>query len=137
MKGLPASGKTTWAKNLMAQYPGKIKRISKDDLRDMLDNGQYSSENEKHILTARNSLIIMALTSGFDIVIDDTNLHPKHEAEIRKIVAPTRAEVIIQDLTHVSPEECIKQDKCRPNYVGEDVIWRQYYSFLYKPPVPV
>lgn len=136
-KGLPACGKTTWATKLMETNPGKIKRICKDDLRRMLDNGEYSHENEKYILQARNSLVITAITSGFDVIVDDTNLHPKHIEEIKKIVAPTRAEVIVQDFTYIGPAECIKRDKKRPNYVGEDVILKQYYSFLYTPPAPI
>ena len=32
-KGLPASGKTTWAKELVASAPNSYKRVNKDDLR--------------------------------------------------------------------------------------------------------
>ena len=48
-KGLPASGKSTWAKLEVARSKGKTKRINKDDLRDMIDAGTWSKENEKNI----------------------------------------------------------------------------------------
>ena len=35
--GLPASGKSTWAKEQVSQNPGQYKRVNKDDLRAMLD----------------------------------------------------------------------------------------------------
>lgn len=36
-KGLPASGKTTWAKEKTTSFPNSYKRVNKDDLREMLD----------------------------------------------------------------------------------------------------
>ncbi|KKL23847.1 hypothetical protein LCGC14_2421320, partial [marine sediment metagenome] len=47
LKGLPASGKTTWAIGQIIKNPGKCKRINKDDLREMFDCGQWSRDNEK------------------------------------------------------------------------------------------
>lgn len=45
LKGLPASGKSTWAKNLVLK-DSTYKRINKDDLRAMLDASKFSKENE-------------------------------------------------------------------------------------------
>ena len=41
-KGLPGSGKSTWAKQIIDENPSFFKRINKDDLRAMLDNGKFS-----------------------------------------------------------------------------------------------
>jgi len=48
LKGLPASGKSTYAKELVAK--GNWKRINKDDLRAMLDCSKWSKANEKFVL---------------------------------------------------------------------------------------
>lgn len=48
-KGLPASGKTTWAKEQIKQNPNGVKRINKDDLREMLDVGLFTGASEKLI----------------------------------------------------------------------------------------
>lgn len=61
LSGLPASGKTTWAKERLAENPNGIKRISKDDLRAMLDGGRWSGDMEKFVLKARDALISLAL----------------------------------------------------------------------------
>lgn len=132
LKGLPASGKTTWAKTQVESFPGKYKRINKDDLRAMLDAGKWSKENEKFIIKTRNALILSALDEGKHVIVDDTNLHEKHENAIRALVnGIAEVEVILFEIT---PEEAIKRDLNRPNSVGKDVIMRMYNQFL-KPEV--
>ena len=135
-RGLPASGKTTFAKELMAKESGKWKRINKDDLRLMLDNGKWSSHNEKFILKVRDMLIQLALEDGFNVIVDDCNLAPKHEVRIKQVIenitwqeGKENIQLEIKDFTDVPLEECIKRDQKRANYVGEKVIrdmWRQF-----------
>jgi predicted kinase len=128
-KGLPGSGKSTWAKKLIDDHPGQYKRINKDDLRAMLDNGKFSKQNEDFVLEVRNQILLIALQQGKHVIIDDTNLHPKHEAKIRELVKGT-ATVSIQDFTHISVETCIKRDLNRFASVGEKVIRDMYKQFL-------
>ncbi len=135
VKGLPASGKSTWAKQLIDARPGMYKRVSKDDLRAMLDSGHWSKNNEKFILKVRNALILLGLQEGYHILVDDTNLLSKHEQAIRELVKGL-AVVEIKDFTDVPLETCIERDRHRPNYVGEQVIRRMYRDFL-APPLPV
>ena len=66
-KGLPASGKTTTAKALVATQLG-TKRVNKDDLRAMIDGGKWSEANEKFIIEARNGLLYSALGGGFHAI---------------------------------------------------------------------
>jgi predicted kinase len=135
LKGLPACGKTTWAKEQVDRYPGKYKRISKDDLRAMLDNKKWSKGNEKFILATRDSLILLALQEGYHVLVDDTNLHNKHEQAIRELVKGL-AIVEIKDFTDVPLETCIERDQKRPDYVGEQVIRKMHRDFL-QPPRPI
>jgi predicted ABC-type ATPase len=60
-KGLPGSGKTTWAKEMVSKSKGSVKRVNKDDLRAMLDAGEWSKENEKFVLKVRDFIIEKAL----------------------------------------------------------------------------
>lgn len=135
MKGLPASGKSTWCVEQLEKYPGKYKIVSKDKLRVMLDNGKHSKQREVFIREARNALILAALHNGYSILVDDTNLHPMHENDIHALVGDL-ATIEIKDFTHVDVEMCIQRDSKRPNYVGEKVIRQMYRDFLQpKPPV--
>lgn len=129
LRGLPGSGKSTWVKKLIDDNPGKYKRISKDDLRSMMDNSHWSKGNEKFILKIRDALILLGLQEGYHILVDDTNLLPRHEQVIRELVKGL-AIVEIKDFTGVPLEECIERDKHRQNYVGEEVIRKMYRDFL-------
>ena len=53
--GLPASGKSTWAKDWISNHDNFI-RVNKDDVRNMLNNGEYSPENEELVKTVRDSV---------------------------------------------------------------------------------
>lgn len=130
-RGLPASGKTTWAKKVVAETPNSYKRINKDDLRAMLDNSIYSNDNEKFILQVRDAMILMAIENGKHVIVDDTNLAPKHESAIRELIKG-KAELVIQDFTDVPLETCIKRDLKRAVSVGEKVIRGMYNQFLMK-----
>lgn len=136
-KGLPASGKSTWAKEFVTKSGGRYKRINKDDLRVMLDNGKWSKNNESFILSVRDQMIIHALNNGISVIVDDTNFAPKHEKTLRDIAynfngmkPKTKVEVEIKDFTDVSVEECIKRDANRTNSVGAGVIRQMYNQYL-------
>jgi len=129
MKGLPGSGKSVWAKDLVRNYPDQYKRVSKNDLRMMLDAGKYSSENEEFILNLRDQIILLALQSGKNVIVDDTNLDPIHEAHIRDLIKG-KARLIIEDFTNTSIETCISNDLRRLNSVGERVILALYEKWI-------
>lgn len=128
LKGLPASGKSTYAKQFVDDNPGQYKRINKDDIRAMLDNSKWSRDNEKFVLKTRDFLILAALEEGKHVIVDDTNLAPKHEERIKQLVKGL-AEVRVVDFP-CEPEECIERDLKRPNSVGSKVIWDMYNQFL-------
>jgi predicted kinase len=133
-KGLPGSGKSTWAKAQVDKYPDRFKRINKDDLRDMLHAGKHTKANERMVERARDALIMAALESGYDVIIDDTNLAPRHFEHIRDLVQDI-AKVSIQDFTDVPIAECIKRDLKRNRSVGEKVIREMYNRHLLVPVV--
>jgi len=135
--GLPASGKTTIAKARVLKYPNSYKRVNKDDLREMLDGGHWSKGNEKFVLLVRDQIIREALNSGRHVICDDTNLHPKHEQQLRQIAKECDARFHINKVfLDVPVEECIKRDLKRQRSVGSDVIMGMYNQFL-RPPAPV
>lgn len=132
-RGLPASGKTTWAKAQQERDPNLV-RVNKDDLRALLHLGKWSRENEKQVLRVRDQIVIDALDRGRNVVVDDTNGHPKHAAQMTAIARlplfkdrPITVEVKEFD---VDVEECVRRDLQRPNSVGERVIRRMHRQFF-------
>lgn len=140
-KGLPGSGKSTWAKSKLRENPNQYKRINKDDLRAMLDDSQHSNASEKFIQKVRDALIIEALKNGCHVIVDDTNFAPKHEARIRQLVTDFNRQnndsVSVEvKFFEATVEECIARDLNRPKSVGERVIRSMYRDYLApKPPV--
>jgi predicted kinase len=124
-KGLPGSGKSTWARAFMAEHPNAYKRVNKDELRDMLDCGAWSRDAEIFILAARDLLVVEALKQGKHVIVDDTNFAPKHEARMREIAKQYGATVEVK-MFDTPVEECIAQDLKRTRPVGEAVIRKMY-----------
>ena len=135
LKGLPASGKSTWAKAEVKSHPNMYKRISKDDMREMLDSSIHSSGNEKFVIALRNYLILEALKAGKHVIVDDTNLNPIHEATIRELAKIYAAEhnqeikIEIKEF-NASLDECIERDSKREKSVGKDVIMKMYNDYV-------
>lgn len=129
LKGLPASGKSTWAREQVDQHPNVYKRINKDDLRAMLDNGKHSKGREQFIIDARNGLIASAIGHGFSVIVDDTNLNPIHEQQLRELFgSETPIEVKFFD---VDVYECIRRDGLRGDKaVGEHAIRDMHKRWL-------
>lgn len=135
LKGLPGSGKSTWAFAKMREEPFKWDRVNKDDLRAMMHGGRWSKSNEKQILAARDLIVRNALANGRSVIVDDTNLHHKHSIALGQIASEFKANYS-EIFFDVPVEECIANDLKRSRSVGEKVIRRMYRDFL-KPAPPV
>ena len=135
LKGLPASGKSTYAKKLVDENPGKYKRVNKDDLRAMLDNGHYTKGNEKFVIRVRDFLMQEALMSDYDVIVDDTNFHPAHLKSIQDIAVRHEAEVE-EVFFNVPFWACIERDSKRGDKsVGAKVIMQMYNDYLKPEPM--
>lgn len=137
LKGLPASGKTTWAKEQLDKNSGTYKRVNKDDLRLMLDNSHWTGHNEDFVLQLRDMIIVEALNDGKSVIVDDTNFEERHEARIKELIhgyntskmATVQFEV---KFFNVPIDECIERDRFRQNPVGEKIIRDMYNKYLRK-----
>jgi predicted kinase len=134
-KGLPGSGKSTFAKAYQAEHPGTI-RVNKDEFRATLHDNVFTKGNENFVLAMRDHAIGLALGAGRSVVCDDTNLAPKHLARMEEIAAKHGATVEIKDFTDVPLETCIQRDLARPRSVGERVIRGMHRQFLEPKPTP-
>lgn len=131
LKGLPASGKSTFARQLLDERPGEYVRVNKDELRAMLHNGKWSKFNEKQVLRIRDQIIETALQDGKSVIVDDTNLAPKHQARMEELAKKHEVNLNVYDVfLEVPVEECIKRDLQRPNSVGEKVIRDMHKQFI-------
>jgi predicted kinase len=133
-KGLPASGKTTWAKEYIQKYP-ETANLCKDDLRLQLGS---TNKREKRIIKVRDLLTEHYFELGYSVIWSDTNLNPVHLRRATELANQHQAKLIIQDFTDVPLAECIRRDLVRSNSVGQQAIEQMYYDYLHTPdPGPV
>jgi len=104
----------------------------------MVDGGKYSKGNERFIEALRDLMINAALSEGRHVIVDDTNLNPRHEEVIRELVNTWNAGhndnvvVEVKSFLDISVDECIARDKKRANSVGADVIVKMARQWLPK-----
>lgn len=123
-KGLPASGKSTWAKDHVKKHSGAWKRINRDELRLMLDAGEWSPQMEKFIVATRDAILVNALRMGFNVIIDDTNLREENWNDVCKIAERENIDVMVLEKSFpIDIDVAIERDKERgEKSVGEVVI---------------
>ena len=129
--GLPASGKSTHAKAVVAKDPNNWVRVNNDDLRAMMNGSVWSQDYEKMITDARNYLIRDALKRGKNVIIDNLNLNKRHFDDVCKIAKSVNIDVQVYEKTfYIELEEAIERDAKREGKakVGEAVIrkwWKE------------
>lgn len=132
LRGIPASGKSTFARDLVASRPyGTTLRINNDDLAAMFF-GAHSFTNHgdaKHVAAlfheARVSLLTTALShSGVDLVIiDNTNLSVKTVKSLEQVALKLGADFVVDDQFLTVPLDlCLERDLSRAVPVTEPVI---------------
>lgn len=129
-RGIPGSGKSTWAKKWVEEDPTHRVRWNNDDFRRML--GLYwVPEREALVSIVMSDFIYYAMTLGYDIVIDNMNLNKKYWDFIQDQINSLNKRYTLEfkDFFDVSLEECIERDSKRENPIGEKVITETYNKY--------
>lgn len=122
LRGLPASGKSTFARGLEASDPSRWVRVNKDDIRARLLSTGWTKEKERTVvIPERDRLITQALVSGKNVVVDDTNFEAKHMKRFHELAGLFSAVIEVRDF-EIDVEEAIRRDAGRARPVGEAVI---------------
>lgn len=132
LRGIPGSGKSTWAKEQVRLGKGKVKRINRDDLRAMIDDSVFSRKSEGHINTIRNIVLSYYIEAGCDVIVDDTNVKTSYVKELVEFVKRLRpnSEVRVK-LFNTPLETCLERNAKRTGRarVPEDIV-RKFYKSL-------
>ena len=134
-RGLPASGKSTWAKQWVLEDPEHRVRINQDDIRLML--GKYwVPSREKLVQEIQFNAIVEALSREFDVVIDNTNLNKKVLDQFNRLIRTFEDyEIEYKDFFDTPLSVCIERDKNRDLQVTEKVIRSFYNNYKDKYPL--
>lgn len=117
-RGIPASGKTTWAKEWVAEDPENRIRLNRDDLRTMIrgNGGIFDYDTERTITAMQHAAARTAIKAGKDVVVDDTNLNNRFVKEWFKV-----GPVAFRDFP-IDVDTAYMRDAQRQNPVGAAVI---------------
>jgi len=126
LQGLPASGKSTFAKQHVNEADGNYIRVNKDDLREMLFPGlKWHWKREKEVVEIQTQMVKTALKNGKSVVVDDTNFNEGHIKRWQEMAKSHQATFEVKKLD-TSVEECIVNDRGREaaglRFVGAQVI---------------
>ncbi|MGN9779559.1 phosphatase domain-containing protein [Micromonospora sp. H33] len=135
-RGLPASGKTTFARKLQPS----VVRVNRDDLRRMLHGERlFTQRAEWQVTLVQRAQVEALLRAGADVCVDDTNLRSRTLRDWADLAARYGAEFEVHDFTDVPLEECLRRDAARPeaDRVGEAAIRRLHERYLEGHPLPL
>jgi predicted kinase len=133
MRGLPASGKSTKAAEIIASG-GEYYRVNRDLLRKMLHNDIFTHQREKLTINMQQVLVIRLLSEGKNVIVDDTNLGEKHETFWRDVASLCDAKFEVIDMMEtVTYQTCLERNVTRANGVPNGVIENMALQYQYVP----
>ncbi|MFG2056966.1 AAA family ATPase [Micromonospora sp. NPDC048930] len=135
-RGLPASGKTTFARRLQ---PGVV-RVNRDDLRRMMHGERlFTQWAEGQVTRAQRAQVEALLAARVSVCVDDTNLRSRTLRDWAELAERFGAAFEVHDFTDVPLEECLRRDAARPeeDRVGEAAIRRLHERYLANRPLPL
>jgi predicted kinase len=123
--GIPGSGKSTYAKQIVAKDPSNWVRVNNDDLRAMMNGSVWSADYEKMVTDARNYLIRDALKRGKNVIIDNLNLNRRHFDDVCKIAKSVNADIqVYEKAFYIEFDEAVARNAARTGAarVPDDVM---------------
>lgn len=123
MRGLPGSGKTTKAMEIMRER-GNFVRVNRDSLRPMLHgDAKWSGKKEKITMDVQRAMVVGLLDSDRSVIVDDTNLRDADFERWKHVALECSAKFEVVDLD-TPYEECVDRDMKRfgAARVGQHVV---------------
>lgn len=124
--GLPGSGKTTYAKQYIAEHLNTI-HLSSDTIRKELYNDESIQGNPSEVFGLMQKRAIEALNNGQNVIYDATNITRKDRASIIS-VCPKFARIECH-IIWAPIGICIERDAARKRTVGKKVIDKMLKRF--------
>ncbi|MDY0270319.1 AAA family ATPase [Trichloromonas sp.] len=130
LSGIPASGKSTWAKDYVYNNRNTV-RINRDDLRKSIFNDFITDGNENFINNAKLSLIKTSLEFDKNIILDDTHCYKDYLIFLIDYIRNNAKQlnknikIIIVDFD-VNVNVCVKRNFKRKGKLDKNIIYHMY-----------
>lgn len=130
--GVPASGKTTFAKKWEDEDPDNRWVVELDEIRKEYspdkDLNRYSFKNEEKVADEFYKSISFAWSCDKDICISNTNVNGKYLDVLLSFLDDLDFEVTFK-VFHKSFRDLVRDDKKRNKMVGSEVIYKMLLNF--------
>lgn len=103
----------------------KVLRVNKDLARKQFFFSRWGKSKEKFILEMRDKAIKHGLDNWYTVIVDDTNLNPKHEERMQEIANEYDVELEVKFI-NTWPATCHRRNYMRSKVVPHFVIDNMY-----------
>lgn len=125
LQGIPASGKSFFAKQWAEESPKTRVIVSRDSIRRGL--GVYWVPSREALVSEiEMSMVEIALMNDYDVCLDSTNLNPTFLQRWEDLNPYIEFEIEYKQF-EISLEEALERDKNREFSVGEEVV-KSFYN---------
>ena len=123
--GIPASGKSTFAKNFVFSHKG-YKIVSTDDIRWKLFGDASIQGNPKMIFAIAYKEIMSYLDKGYNVIFDATNISRKNRVNLINFLKECEVENVVADYFPVTIDIALERNQQRKRHVPEKVIYKMF-----------
>lgn len=122
-RGIPGSGKSTFAREWVDEDPEARVRLNRDDIRQMMfaKGHGLTFAQEKMVSRTQRSAARAHLRDGRSVIIDDTNLRLKFARTWATMAQQVDAIFEVRDFV-IDVEEAVQHDARRDDWVGDAVV---------------
>lgn len=113
LRGLPASGKSSWSRDQIAKEPCRWRRVNRDDLRAMMNPPVWSRESEELIVAAQDKIIREALSAGYDVIVDNCHVTTASMKQLYKLAEEIGDITVLEKAFNTSAKECLVRNSKR------------------------
>jgi predicted kinase len=124
--GIPGSGKTTLSKKLAEKG---YTTISADSIRQELYGDEADQGDPKDVFAVFYERMDKILSSGADLVVDNTNLKAQYRQEITERAKPFGYENPQIWVLDIPLNICLKRNSLRDRKVGDDIVTNMFNEF--------
>lgn len=135
-RGLPGSGKSTWAERVVQSEDWPHVIVERDQLRQALFNSWWTGkqEDEEKVTRYQEKLVRLHLSEGTSVIISDTHLPDRSVKKWLKIGQEFGVPVEVKDFRHIPLELVLDNNAARNHwsgkYVDPAVITEKYNRFI-------